>query len=385
MQFNHMRYLFVCLILIVLAHCARGADAVEYARDVEPLLATHCYACHGNKEQRSGLRLDSVAAILRGGNRGPAVVAGKSSESRLVQALSGGEDLPRMPLKKPPLSEPQVALIRTWIDQGAKGPAGEKVAVSDGGKSGHWAFQPPVRPALPTPSGASPLMKTWSRNPIDQFILARLQSEGLAPSPEADRVTLIRRLCLDLLGLPPRPAEVDEFLADEPADAYERLVDRLLSSPHYGERWGRHWLDVARYADSNGFNIDAPREIWKYRDWVIDALNRDLPFDQFILEQMAGDLLPAPGDEAAPLERKIATGFQRNTLLNQEGGIDKEQFRMEAVYDRVNTMGVAFLGSISSCSPFLTMPMSRPWRLPRRKRSANATSCGPRSRGWKRS
>ena len=181
-------------------------------------------------------------------------------------------------------------------------------------------------------------------NPIDAFILARLEKEKIQPSPEADRVTLIRRLSLDLLGLPPTPAEVDEFLNDPRPDTYERLVERLLASPHYGERWGRHWLDVARYADSNGYSIDAPRSIWRYRDWVIDALNRDLPFDQFVIEQLAGDMLPD-----ATLEQKIATGFHRNTQINQEGGIDKEQFRIESIIDRVNTTGTAFLGLTIGC------------------------------------
>ncbi len=189
-----------------------------------------------------------------------------------------------------------------------------------------------------------PVVATAARNPIDAFVLARLEEEKIEPAPEADRVTLIRRLSLDLTGLPPAPAEVDAFIDDAGSDAYERLVERLLASPHYGERWGRHWLDLARYADSNGYSIDAPRSIWKYRDWVIDALNRDLPFDQFTIEQMAGDMLPD-----ATREQKIATGFHRNTQINQEGGIDKEQFRLESIIDRVNTTGTAFLGLTIGC------------------------------------
>src|SRR5262249_9676692 len=174
----------------------------------------------------------------------------------------------------------------------------------------------------------------WVRNPIDRFILARLEKEGLTPSPEADRVTLLRRVSLDLLGLPPSPEEVEAFRNDPRPGAYERAVDRLLQSPHYGERWARHWLDLARYADSNGYSIDAPRSIWKYRDWVIDALNRDMPFDQFTTEQLAGDLLPG-----ATVEQRIATGFHRNTSINEEGGINVEQFRIESIVDRVNTTG----------------------------------------------
>src|SRR5262249_10860966 len=185
----------------------------------------------------------------------------------------------------------------------------------------------------------------WVRNPIDSFILARLEREGFSPSPEADKVSLIRRLYLDLLGLPPEPSEVDAFLSDTRPDAYERLVERLLGSPHFGERWGRHWLDLARYADSNGYNIDDAREIWMYRDWVVNALNRDLPFDRFVIEQIAGDLLPNP-----TLEQLVATGFHRNTLINLEGGIDFEQYRVEAGVDRVGPTGAVFLGLTLGCA-----------------------------------
>ena len=204
----------------------------------------------------------------------------------------------------------------------------------------HWAFIPPRRPAVPEVAKPG-----WARNPIDRFILARLERAGLAPSPEADRATLLRRLSLDLIGLPPSPEEVDAFLADRSAGAYERAVDRLLASPHFGERWARPWLDQARYADSNGYNIDAPRSIWKYRDWVIAAFNADMPFDQFTIDQIAGDLRPG-----ASLGPRIATGFHRNTQINQEGGIDVEQFRVEAVVDRVNTTGTVFLGLTIGCA-----------------------------------
>ena len=208
----------------------------------------------------------------------------------------------------------------------------------------------PARTGRSSPSAASalPAVKNaaWVRNDLDRFILARLEKEGVAPSPEADRVTLIRRLSLDLLGLPPSPEEVDAFLNDtiNPDAWYDHLVDRLLASPHYGERWGRHWLDNARYADSNGYSIDAPRTIWPYRDWVIDAVNRDMPFDQFTIEQLAGDLLPG-----ATLQQRVATGFHRNTQINQEGGIDVEQFRVESIVDRVNTTGSVWLGLTVGC------------------------------------
>jgi hypothetical protein len=240
-----------------------------------------------------------------------------------------------MPYKKTPLPDAQIETLARWIDEGAKAPADEAPESVK-----HWAFVAPVRAPVPEVKQSG-----WPRNDIDRFILARLEQKKIKPSPPADRVTLIRRVSLDLIGLPPTPAEADAFVNDQRADAYEQLVDRLLASPHYGERWARHWLDVARYADSNGYSIDAPRAIWKYRDWVIDALNRDLPYDQFVIEQLAGDLLPD-----ATQEQKIATGFHRNTQINQEGGIDPEQFRIESVLDRVNTTGTAFLGLTVGCA-----------------------------------
>jgi Protein of unknown function (DUF1549)/Protein of unknown function (DUF1553) len=207
-------------------------------------------------------------------------------------------------------------------------------------RSDHWAFKPPNRPPLPQVKDES-----WPRNPVDRFVLARLEAEGLKPSPEADRTTLIRRLSLDLVGLPPTPEEIDAFLADTSNQAYEKLVDRLLASPHYGERWGRHWLDAARYADTDGFEKDKTRHVWFYRDWVINALNRDLPYDRFIIEQIAGDLLPE-----ASQDQVVATGFLRNSMVNEEGGVDPEQFRMEAMFDRVEAIGKGVLGLTVQCA-----------------------------------
>src|SRR6266849_5584055 len=320
---------------------ALAADPVDYLRDVKPILSQHCYSCHGAQKQKSGLRLDTAEAARKGGNLGPAIVPGKSEESLLIKAVVGSdESLPRMPYQKRPLDDKQIALLRTWINQGAKAPADERLENVTTGKTTHWAFQPITRSPQPSVRNLA-----WVRNPIDRFILARLEKEKIAPSPEADRVTLIRRLFLDLLGLTPSIAEVDEFMSDTRPDAYEHLVGRLLQSPHYGERWGRHWLDLARYADSNGFNIDAPRSMWRYRDWVIDAFNADLPFDQFTIEQIAGDLLPN-----TTLSQKIASGFHRNTLINEEGGIDLEQFRVESIVDRVNTTGSVFLGLTVGCA-----------------------------------
>jgi hypothetical protein len=246
---------------------ALAADPVDYFRDVKPILSRHCYSCHGPQKQKSGLRLDTAAMARKGGNLGPAIVPGKSEDSLLIKAVTGSdENLPRMPFQKPALNSSQITVLKTWIDQGAKAPADERLESVTTGKSKHWAFQPIPRPVQPAVRNSA-----WVRNPIDRFILARLEKEGIGPCPEADRITLIRRLFLDLLGLPPSIVEVDEFMSDKRLDAYEHLVDRLLQSPHYGERWGRHWLDLARYADSNGFNIDAPRSMWTYRDWVIDA------------------------------------------------------------------------------------------------------------------
>ena len=238
------------------------------------------------------------------------------------------------------LKPEEIAVFQRWVEAGLPWPEDRATRVAQQTPSTHWSFQP-------IKQSAEPLLKdkTWSRNSIDKFILARLEKEGLKPSPEADKATLIRRLSLDLLGLPPATKEVDEFLSDTRPGAYERLVDRVLASPHYGERWGRHWLDMARYADTNGFGFDRARVMWRYRDWVIRALNQDMPFDQFVIEQLAGDLLPN-----ATLDQKIATGFHRNTMINEEGGVDQEQYRIEAVFDRVKTTGAAFLGLTTGCA-----------------------------------
>ncbi len=332
-----MRIASACLLgLAMLARESRAGGPEDYARDVKPLLARHCVACHGEERPKAGLRLDTAASAIAGGESGPAVVPGKPDESPLFLAVTGDGDGPRMPLKRPPLLPAEVEALRNWIVAGAPAPAGEARSAPPE----HWAFVPPRRPEPPDVRDVG-----RARNPIDRFILAPLERDGIAPSPEADRVTLIRRVHLDLTGLPPTPADVDAFLADERPDAYERLVDRQLASPHFGERWARPWLDLARYADSNGYSIDAPRSIWKYRDWVIDALNRDMPFDVFAIEQLAGDLLPG-----STLDQQVATGFHRNTPINQEGGIDPEQFRIESVIDRVNTTGTVFLGLTVGCS-----------------------------------
>jgi hypothetical protein len=287
------------------------------------------------------LRLDDGRAALVGGNGGAVIAPGKAVQSRLLHLVAGLDAETVMPPKgRAPLSKADIGKLRAWIDQGAKWPVPPSAAKS-AARSEHWSFQPPRRIAAPAVQQAA-----WVRNDIDRFILARLEKAKVGPSPEADRITLIRRLSFDLLGLPPTPAEVDAFVGDTRPDAYERLVDRLLASPHYGERWGRHWLDLARYADSDGYEADRPRPYhWRYRDWVIAALNGDMPFDRFTIEQLAGDLLPG-----ATLAQKTATGFHRNTLTNREGGTDKEQFRVEAVVDRVNTTAQVWLGLTFGCA-----------------------------------
>jgi mono/diheme cytochrome c family protein len=324
---------------VLLAGLAAPSDPpVDFARDVQPILTRTCAGCHGPDKQRGGLRLDTAAGLREGGDSGPAVLASDSARSRLYHAITGTNDVQLMPPrdKEPRLTMAEVATIKAWIDQGAKFPAAATAL-----KANHWAFLPVKRPAVPEVRG----QKSEVRNPIDAFVLARLEKEGLKPSPKADRVTLLRRVSLDLTGLPPTSEDIDAFVKDTSPDAFEKQVERLLASPHYGERWGRHWLDLARYADSNGYSIDAPRTIWPYRDWVIKALNADMPFDQFTIEQLAGDLLPN-----ATTDQKVATGFHRNTQINEEGGIDPEQFRVEAVVDRVNTTGAVWLGLTVGCA-----------------------------------
>lgn len=313
--------------------------ASAYEQYVRPVLAKYCVRCHGAEKQQASLRLDYAEGIKTGGDSGPAIVAGKHGESHLIQAMRGAGDVSKMPPEGDGPSAEEIDRIAAWIDAGASAPKDEPIPEKTITKSDHWSFQPIARPIAPAVAGVE------LRCGIDGFIAAKLQALGLAPSASAPRETLLRRVTLDLIGLLPSPEEIEEFRADGSPDAYERLVDRLLASPHYGERWGRDWLDAARYADSNGFTRDMPRTIWPYRDWVIDALNRNLPFDQFTIEQIAGDLLPNP-----TLDQLVATGFHRNTLINEEGGTDPEQFRVEAVVDRVNTTGAVFLGLTIGCA-----------------------------------
>jgi mono/diheme cytochrome c family protein len=335
--------LLVCVTtggLSLPARLSADNSTVDFPQQIKPILQKYCVSCHGPDQAESGLRLDFGVLLVRGGDRGAAVVPGKSADSLLYKVLIGEGEVAQMPEGQPPLDKKQIELIQQWIDQGAKGSVEDTPSADGRPESDHWAFQPVQRPKLPAVS-----QPEWVQNEIDRFVLARLDAEKLVASVEADRSTLIRRLSLDLLGVLPTPEEVAGFQADTEAGAYGRLVDRMLASPRYGERWGRHWLDIARYADSNGFTIDGPRSIWPYRDWVIRSINENKPFDQFVIEQLAGDLL-----SDATREQIIATGFHRNTLINQEGGTDKEQFRVESIVDRINTTGAAFLGITIGCA-----------------------------------
>ena len=307
-------------------------EPLSFNRDVRPILSENCYACHGPDEavRQAGLRLDqaeSAHGVLPSGRR--ALAPGDLDRSQLFQRIAAVDALDRMP---PPhadsdLSDREIEILGRFILQGAE-------------FEDHWAYRPPVRSAPPVPADAA-----WVRGDVDRFVLARLEKEGLEPSPEADRRTLVRRLSLDLVGLPPTPAEVEAFLADASPDAYERLVDRLLASKRYGEHMARTWLDAARYADTNGYHIDNERHMWRWRDWVIDAFNRNQPFDEFTVEQLAGDLLEDPTPE-----QLLATGFHRNHMINFEGGAIAEEYRVQYVFDRTDTTATVWMGLTAGCA-----------------------------------
>lgn len=319
---------------------AAGEGRIFFGRDVLPILSENCFLCHGPdpSSRKADLRLDLREEALRDLGGRAAVVPGAPGESELLFRVTAEDAFERMPPAESgkTLSPEEIATLRAWIEEGAEW-------------SEHWAFEAPADP--PVPELSSDAVRAaddaeWKiRNPIDSFVLARLERENLRPSPEADRVTLLRRLCLDLTGLPPSVLETDDYLADEPEAGYDRAVRRLLGSPAYGERQARHWLDAAQYADSDGFEKDKPREVWAWRDWVVGAFNDNMPYDRFILEQIAGDLLPG----ATP-DQVIATGFLRNSMINEEGGIDPEQFRTEALFNRMEVIGGAVLGLTLRCA-----------------------------------
>ena len=301
---------------------------VDFNREIRPILSDGCFTCHGpdEKTRKARLRLDTKeGAFAKPG----VIVPGEAAKSRLIDRVTSKDPAVVMP---PPsaahkLTERQIELLRQWINEGAQW-------------NEHWAFLPPARPEAPKVGNAA-----WVRNPIDAFVLARLEKEGLKPAPEADRATLLRRLSFDLTGLPPTTAELDAFLADKSPDAWEKQVDRLLASPRYGERMAMQWLDFARYADTHGYHIDSHRDMWPWRDWVIRAFNANKPFDQFTVEQLAGDLLP----DATP-DQKIATGFNRNHMINFEGGAIPEEYLNEYLVDRVETTASTWLAMTMGCA-----------------------------------
>ncbi|MEE3373256.1 MAG: DUF1553 domain-containing protein [Planctomycetota bacterium] len=310
------------------------ASQITFAGAVEPILRRRCYSCHGPDKQESGLRLDQKAAALQGGDAGPALRPGKATESPLLnRVLSKNPEL-RMPPEGARLTAEEIGTLTAWISQGASWKEGPVAAA-------HWAFQPITAPRQPDVSD-----HTWAATPLDRFILRRLQLEQTEPSPSAPRPILIRRVYLDLLGLPPSPTQWQHWVAYPDPDWYHQMVDSLLASPHFGERGGRLWLDLARYADTDGYEKDRPRpHAYHWRDWVMDAINRDLPYDQFTEQQLAGDLLPGATEET-----RLATGFHRNTLTNREGGIDKEEDRVKQAVDRVNTISTVWLGLTLKCA-----------------------------------
>ena len=306
------------------------AQKVDFAKEILPILRANCFPCHGQDIQMAGLRFDTREGLLKGGASGKVIVPKDSAKSLLMARVLGSDGKTRMPMGFAPLPQAKTDLIKRWIDEGAD--VGEEPAL-------HWAYVAPKRPPLPS------IKDPWIRSEIDAFVIEKMRANGLRPNPAAPRETLIRRVSLDLTGLPPTLAQIDAFLADKGADAYAKLVDRLLASPRYGEHMAAKWLDLARYADTNGYEKDERRTMWPYRDWVIDAFNRDMPYNRFTELQIAGDLVPGAG-----IEGKIATGFQRNTMFNAEGGVDKEEQRWLTLVDRVATTGTVWLGTTLGCA-----------------------------------
>ncbi len=336
-----------CLLLAGLAYgtFARAEDlsgeratagaSPEFESEILPILRDRCFTCHGREQREGGLRFFGRADLLQLNDSGRAAVKpGDSGASELIRRVTSADDDERMPPEGKPLTDEQIATLRRWIDANAVWPTELET------RGTHWAYVSPVRPALPDVK-----QRDWVRNDIDAFVLQGIEAAGVAPSEEAPEEVLLRRVSLDLIGLPPTVAELDVYLRDEDPAKFEKYVDRLLASPQYGVKWARHWLDLARYADSNGYQADQFREIWPYRDWVIAAMNADMPFDRFTIEQLAGDLLPG-----ATLEQQIATGFQRCTTCNVEAGVDPEENRVNQIVDRVNTTGMVWLGTTLECA-----------------------------------
>ena len=309
-----------------LESCSSSQDRISYNEHIRPIFNKNCLACHGGVKQLGGFSLlfrEEALGETESGQR--AIVPGNARKSELYQRIIHTDPEMRMPLEHEPLSKTEIDLIAQWIDQGAEWEE-------------HWAYVPPQAVQVPKTDS------DWAKQPIDHFILAKLESEGLRPEVPADPYTLARRLSLDLTGLPPKPEWIAEYTANPTAENYEKLVDTLLQSPHFGERWAAMWLDLARYADSKGYEKDPYRDIWPYRDWVIDAFNQNMPFKQFTIEQIAGDLIPEPSKE-----QLIATAFHRNSMTNTEGGTSDEEYRIAAIIDRVNTTFEVWMGTTISC------------------------------------
>ncbi len=326
----HARFAIALLLCVV----ATRAGTVDFNRQVLPILSDACFRCHGpdGEKRKAKLRLDEHDGLFRTVDGVTVVAPGKPAESELIARITNPDPEDVMPPRDSTrqLTKNEIELLRTWVEEGASWKQ-------------HWAYAPPQRPAVPAVADAAARKRV--RNPIDAFVFARLAKEGLKSSPEADAAALLRRVSLDLTGLPPTLAELDAFLADRAPDAYERAVDRLIASPRYGERWAWDWLDVARYADTSGYQNDPERTMWPWRDWVVNALNANLPYDQFSLEQLAGDLLPG-----ATKEQKLATGFHRNNMHNGEGGRIAEEMRVENVFDRVESTATVWLGATFTCA-----------------------------------
>ena len=315
--------------ILILAGLPTAKAEVDFTRDIRPLLSGKCFACHGPDEdaRAGGLGLDEFSAATQERNGKRAITPGQPAASELIARVKADDAMRRMPLGGEALEEAQIKLLEEWISEGAE-------------YKRHWAYEKPERPEVPAVSNDA-----WPRNPIDRFILSKLEAEGLQPSAEAEPGVLMRRLYLDLTGIPPTPEQIDGYLANPTSEAYLAKVEELLASPQYGEQWARHWLDLARYADSNGYQHDDIREIWPYRDWVIKAFNNDMPFDQFTIEQLAGDLLEEP-----TLDQLIATGFNRNSPMNGSGGSKIDEVRNSMLVDRVNTTATVWLGSTLGCA-----------------------------------
>lgn len=303
-----------------------GTSRIDFNTEIRPIFNNNCSGCHGGVKEQGGINLlYREKAVGKGKSGKPCIVPGYPEKSELMARLRSHDPEDRMPLKAPALSDEQIQKVEQWIKEGADWET-------------HWAYVPPKNQDVPF------IWSFWLENDIDKFTYQSMKTVGLSPSEEADKATLLRRVSLDLTGLPPTPKEYEEFLDDNSGDAYEKVVDRLLASPRYGERWAAMWLDLARYGDSKGYQKDKHRDIWQYRDWVIDAFNSDMPFNQFTIEQLAGDLLPHP-----TVDQQIATGFHRNTNTNDEGGTDDEEFRVVAVLDRVSTTMEVWQATTMAC------------------------------------